>query len=145
MKKEYEISKIVVDSAIEVHRTLGGPGLLESVYEESLAKELELRNIQTQRQVALPIYYKKFKLAHPLRIDMVANKLVIIECKATTQYNAIYESQVLTYLRLTGLKLGLVINFGEKLVKTAYQELLMACKYTFFFASSKSLFIRYLR
>jgi GxxExxY protein len=117
MKKEYEISKIVVDSAIEVHRTLGGPGLLESVSEESLAKELELRNIQTQRQVALPIYYKKFKLAHPLRIDMVANKLVIIECKATTQYNAIYESQVLTYLRLTGLKLGLVINFGEKLVK----------------------------
>ena len=108
----------MVDRAIEVHRTLGGPGLLESVYEESLAKELELRNIQTQRQVALPIYYKKFKLAHPLRIDMVANKLVIIECKATTQYNAIYESQVLTYLRLTGLKLGLVINFGEKLVKT---------------------------
>jgi GxxExxY protein len=117
MKKENEISKIIVDSAIEVHRTLGGPGLLESVYEESLAKELEIRGVHIQRQVSLPIYYKKFKLAHPLRIDLLANKLVIIECKATTQYNTIYEAQVLTYLRLTGLKLGLVINFGEILVK----------------------------
>jgi len=117
MKKENDISKIIIDSAIEVHRTLGGPGLLESIYEESLAKELELRKIKIQRQVSLPIYYKKFKLANPLRIDLLANKLVIIECKATTQYNRIYESQVLTYLRLTGIKLGLVINFGETLVK----------------------------
>ena len=117
MKIEDTISKIIVDSAIEVHRTLGGPGLLESVYEESLAKELEIRGVHIQRQVSLPIYYKKFKLANPLRIDLLANKLVIIECKATTQYNSIYESQVLTYLHLTGLKLGLVINFGEILVK----------------------------
>ena len=79
MKKENEISKIIIDSAIEVHRTLGGPGLLESVYEESFAKELELRKIHIQRQVSLPIYYKNFKLANPLRIDLLANKLVIIE------------------------------------------------------------------
>ena len=91
MKIEDTISKIIVDSAIEVHRTLGGPGLLESVYEESLAKELEIRGVHIQRQVSLPIYYKKFKLANPLRIDLLANKLVIIECKATTQYNSIYE------------------------------------------------------
>lgn len=122
MMKEDEISKIIVDSAIEVHRTLGGPGLLESVYEESLARELELRNMQVQRQVLLPIYYKEFKLANPLRIDLLANDLVIIECKATAQYNTIYESQVLTYLRLTGLKLGLVINFGEKLVKNGIKR-----------------------
>lgn len=70
MIKEDEISKIIVDSAIEVHRTLGGPGLLEIVYEESLAKELELRNVQVQRQVLLPIYYKDFKLGSPLRIDI---------------------------------------------------------------------------
>ena len=84
MKKEDEISKIIVDSAIEVHRTLGGPGLLESVYEEALAKELQLRNMEIQRQKSLPIYYKDFKLGSPLRIDMIANGLVIIECKATT-------------------------------------------------------------
>lgn len=114
---ENEISKHIVESAIEVHRTLGGPGLLESVYEEALVWELQQRGQEVQRQVSLPIPYKGCTLASPLRIDLVVAGLVIVECKATNQYNSIFEAQALTYLRLTGLKLGLVINFGERVVK----------------------------
>jgi GxxExxY protein len=114
---ENEISRHLVEAAIEVHRTLGGPGLLESVYEEALVWELAQRGLSVQRQVSLPIPYKGQTLASPLRIDIIVGGLVIVECKATAQYNAIFEAQVLTYLRLTGMKLGLVINFGERMVK----------------------------
>jgi len=114
---ENEISKIIVDAAIEVHRTLGGPGLLESVYEEGLAWEIQERGLSAERQKEVPILYKGKTLGCPLRLDLLVGGLVIVEIKAITQYNAIYEAQVLTYLRLTDLKLGLVINFGEKLVK----------------------------
>jgi len=114
---ENEISKIIVDAAIEVHRTLGGPGLLESVYQEALAWELVQRGLKIEREKIVPIIYKGQTLASPLRLDLLVNDKVIIECKATTDYNPIFQTQVLTYLRLTGLKLGLVINFGEKLVK----------------------------
>lgn len=114
---ENEISRLIVESAIEVHRTLGGPGLLESVYEEALVWELQQRGLTVQRQVSLPIPYKGITLASPLRIDVIVGDLVVVECKAVTQYNAIFEAQTLTYLRLTGLKLGMVINFGERVVK----------------------------
>ena len=114
---ENEISQIIVTSAIEVHRTLGGPGLLESVYEEALSYELKLAGCTVQRQAQTPILYKDVTLATPLRIDLLINDLVVVECKAVSQYNPIFSSQVLTYLRLRKLKLGLVINFGEKLVK----------------------------
>ena len=114
---ENEISRIIVESAIEVHRVLGGPGLLESVYEEALVYELKLRGNKLQRQVCLPIPYKGHTLASPLRIDLIVSEKVIVECKAATQHHDLFEAQILTYLRLTGLKLGLVINFGERLVK----------------------------
>lgn len=114
---ENEISQKIVTAAIEVHRTLGGPGLLESVYEEALAWELTQVGCKIQRQVAVPIQYKAIKLATPLRIDLVVNDLVIVECKAVAQFNPIFATQTLTYLRLRNLKLGMVINFGEKLVK----------------------------
>jgi len=114
---ENDISGKIVESAVEVHRTLGGPGLLESVYEEALAWELEQRGLPVQRQVSLPIPYKGTVLASPLRVDIIVGGLVIVECKAVTQFNTIFETQTLTYLRLTGMKLGLVINFGERLVK----------------------------
>ena len=114
---ENEISLMIVRGAIEGHRTLGGPGLLESVYEEALTWELGQANLSVQRQVQLPIPYKGQVLATLLRIDLIVNELVIVECKATSHYNTIFEAQALTYLRLTGLKLGLVINFGERLVK----------------------------
>lgn len=114
---ENEISRQIYECAIEVHRILGGPGLLESVYEEALAWELTQRGLRVDRQVNLPIPYKGQQLASPLRIDLVVEGKVIVECKATTAYNEIFEAQTLTYLRLTGMKLSLVINFGEILVK----------------------------
>jgi GxxExxY protein len=114
---ENEISKIILTSAIEVHRSLGGPGLLESVYEEALAWELHQRGQVVERQKEIPIIYKGYRLGMPFRLDLLVSDLVIVECKATSEYNSIYGSQLLTYLRLSGLKLGLVINFGENLVK----------------------------
>ncbi len=114
---ENEISRVIYESAIEVHRELGGPGLLESVYEEALCYELQQRDLTVDRQKLLPISYKGNPLGNPFRIDLLVDGKVIIECKATEQYNNIFEVQVLTYLRLSALKLGLVINFGETLVK----------------------------
>lgn len=114
---ENEISKQIVDSAVEVHRTLGGPGLLESVYEEALAWELRQRGLRVKRQLFVPITYKQQSLSTPLRLDLLVAKLVIVEVKATTEYNSIFEAQALTYLRLMNLKLALVINFGKRLVK----------------------------
>jgi GxxExxY protein len=110
---ENAISKVIVDSAIEVHRTLGGPGLLESVYEEALAWELVARGLHVQRQMEVAISYKGNVLATPLRLDLLVNRLVVVEVKAVVLYNRVFEAQALTYLRLLNLKLALVINFGE--------------------------------
>jgi GxxExxY protein len=115
---ENEISRVIYESAIEVHRELGGPGLLESVYEEALCYELQQRGLTVERQKLLPISYKGKVLGNPFRIDLLVEGKVIIECKATEQDNIVFRVQVLTYLRLSGLKLGIVINFGEALVKS---------------------------
>ena len=115
--REDEISYEIIGAAIEVHKTLGGPGLLESVYEEALAWELQNRGLLVERQVTVPIKYKEQVLATPLRVDLLVEKLVIVENKSVITYNAIFEAQTLTYLRLMNLRLGLVINFGEKFVK----------------------------
>src|SRR5438874_110323 len=106
---ENEISNIIIGCAIEAHRTLGGPGLLESVYEEALTWELQQRGLQIERQFIVPITYKGRRLANPLRLDMLVEKLVIVEVKAVLVYNSIFEAQALTYLRLMNLKLALVI------------------------------------
>ena len=114
---ENELSAIIVDAAIEVHRELGGPGLLEDVYEEALEEELRLRGMLVERQIPVPIVYKGRVLRKPLRLDMKVQNHVLVDNKAVTQWNPVFEAQMLTYLRLTGLKLGLVINFGERFVK----------------------------
>jgi GxxExxY protein len=114
---ENEISKHIVECAIEVHRTLGGPGLLEDVYEEALTWELRQRGLKVERQLQVPIKYKTSLLASPLRLDMLVEGKVIVEVKAVTVYNSIFEAQALTYLRMRGLKLALVINFGGRVVK----------------------------
>ena len=113
---ENEISKIIVDSAVDVHRTLGGAGLLESVYEESLIWELQSRGLRVEKQLEVPINYKSKMLASPLRLDLLVEKKVIVEVKAVFTYNTIFETQALTYLRLMNLRLALVVNFGEKRV-----------------------------
>ncbi len=117
LKQEDELSRTIIECGIETHRSLGGPGLLESVYEEALSWELKERGLLVQRQVTLPIEYKGNILGNPLRIDLIIDELVIVECKAVSEYNPIFEAQVLTYLRLSDLKLGLVLNFGMKLLK----------------------------
>ncbi len=114
---ENEISRIVVDASIEVHRTLGGPGLLEKLYEEALAYELELRGLKVERQRSVPIVYKGKRLATDLRCDLLVVDRLVVECKATTTHNPIFETQALTYLRLMDLRLALVVNFGQRLVK----------------------------
>ena len=127
---ENEIAKIVVDAAIEVHRELGGPGLLEDVYEEALAEELRLRGLRVERQLPVPIVYKGRTLSRPLRLDMKVEGLVLVDNKAVTEWNTIYEAQMLTYLRLTKLKLGLVINFGEQYVKNGIHRVANGLKET---------------
>jgi GxxExxY protein len=115
--KENEISKVIVDAAIEVHRVLGGPGLLEDVYEEALAEELRLRGLVVERQVPVRVLYKGRVLQKPLRLDMKIESLVLVDNKATTEWHPVFQAQMLTYLRVTGLRLGLVLNFGERVLK----------------------------
>ena len=114
---ENEISREFVPCALEVHRTLGGPGLLESVYEDALVWELRQAGLDVRQQVSLSLVYKGVELSAPLRIDLVVSGKVIVECKSPSRYNQIFEAQTLTYLRLSGMKLGMVINFGERVVK----------------------------
>jgi GxxExxY protein len=114
---ENELSKVIVDCAIEVHRVLGGPGLLEGVYEECMVEEMQLRGLRVERQMPIPIVYKGKSLGLPLRLDLKVNGLVLVDNKALVEWHPIFLAQMLTYLRLTKLKLGLVINFGERFVK----------------------------
>jgi len=114
---ENELSHKIIGAAIEVHRTLGGPELLESIYEAALCHELTLHGLQIQRQLPVQVIYKGMAIREPLWIDILVNSKVIIEVKATEESNPIYETQLLTYLRLTDMKLGLLINFGDRHVK----------------------------
>lgn len=116
-RHENEISNLIIASSIEVHRVLGGPGLLEAVYEEALVWQSQDNGLLVERQVAVPLHYKGRPLSTPLRLDLLFEKRVIVEVKAVIDYNPIFNAQARTYLRLTNLKLALVINFGEKLLK----------------------------
>jgi len=106
----------IIGAAIEVHKNLG-PGLLESVYETCLCKELESRQISLERQKELPIEYKGEKLDGGLRLDVVVDKRVIIELKACEKLMPIHEAQLLTYLKLTSIKVGLLINFNVSILR----------------------------
>jgi len=108
-----DISGAIVDAAVEVHKTLGGPGLLESVYEEALAFELTERGFRVERQVAVPIVYKGRRIGPDLRLDLLVERAVIVECKATSIDSPVFAAQALTYLRVADLKVALVINFGK--------------------------------
>lgn len=114
---ENEISHKIIGAAIEVHRVLGGPGLLEGVYESCLCHELALRGFKIERQLAVPVNYKGTAVRDPLYIDILVQGMVIVEVKAIEKLHSIHQVQLLTYLRLTGRKLGLLINFGQAYVK----------------------------
>jgi len=113
---ENEISKHIVEAALEVHRELG-PGLLESVYEHCLALELERSGLTCVRQRALPVVYKGQALDFGFRMDLVVQDRVVVEVKATEGTSELHFAQLLTYLKLSGRKLGLLINFNEPLLK----------------------------
>ena len=112
----------VIGAAIEVHKILG-PGLLESAYEECLCHELELRGIPYERQSELPIEYKGVKLDCGYRLDVVVSSQLILELKACERLEPIHEAQLLTYLKLTGIKLGLLINFNVPVLKQGIKRL----------------------
>ncbi len=113
---ENEIGTIVVESAIAIHRELG-PGLLENVYEIVLAHELKVRNLNIERQVPVPIIYKGIRFDEGFRADMIVDRKILLELKSVEQTNRAHKKQVQTYLRLTGYKLGYLLNFGEALMK----------------------------
>ncbi len=113
---ENELSKIIVDCCFKIHTTLG-PGLLESVYEEVLAYELNNRNLKFNKQKGLPVIYEKVKLDIGFRIDFIVENKVILELKSVEHVLPVHKKQLLTYLKLTDLKLGLLINFNETLIK----------------------------
>ena len=117
---ENEISAQILDAAIAVHREIGGPGVLESYYETALAYELRCRGLEVETQKEVPIVYKGNRIGEPYRLDMLVGGKVIVECKATEKNNPIFAAQVLTYLRLTKLKLGIVVNFGQERIKDGY-------------------------
>jgi GxxExxY protein len=113
---ENEIGTIVVDAAVALHRDLG-PGLLESVYEVILAYELAQCGLSVRRQVPIPIRYKDVAFEEAFRADLVVENKIIIELKSIEQVSNAHKKQLLTYLRLTGCKLGFLLNFGEALMK----------------------------
>jgi GxxExxY protein len=111
-----ELTEQIIGAAIEVHRELG-PGLLESAYEECLCHELHLREIKFQRQVDLPVRYKGLKLDCGYRLDIVVDDAILVELKSIEQVLPIHQAQLLTYLRLSGKKVGLLINFNVAVLK----------------------------
>ena len=109
------ISAQAIKAAVEVHRLLG-PGLLESVYEEALARELAINSLRFERQKSFPVTYKGHRLGTEYRVDFVVERRVVLELKSVGRLEPIHEAQLLTYLRLSGLWLGLLINFNEHLL-----------------------------
>ena len=115
IKNVNELTEIVIGRAIEVHRALG-PGLLESAYEICLRRELSLRGIPFERQVAIPVEYKGVKLDCGYRADLIVAGKILVEIKSVDQLAPIHEAQLLSYLKLSGLKIGLLINFNERVL-----------------------------
>jgi GxxExxY protein len=113
---ENELAKIIVDAAFQIHQETG-PGLLESVYEILLADELERKGLNVERQKPVPILFRGRSFDEGFRADLVVNDRVIVELKSITALQDVHKKQLLTYLKLTGIKLGLLINFGEALIK----------------------------
>lgn len=111
-----DITGIIIDSAIEVHRTLG-PGLLESIYEKALKRELELRGLKVDNQQPVEVVYKGVNVADDLRLDMIVEDKVIVELKSVEELKEVYYKQLQTYLRLLDKRVGLLINFNVVLLK----------------------------
>ena len=118
---ENELSHVIIGAAIEVHRTLG-PGLLESVYEGALSFELRNKGLKVLLQQELPVVYKGVELGPGFRIDLLVGDLVIVEIKAVERLLPVHEAQVLTYLKLTNKKLGLLLNFNSTAISASVRR-----------------------
>ena len=116
-----ELTEKVIGSAIEVHRNLG-PGLLETTYEQCLAKELDLSGINFKNQAPLPIEYKGIKLECGYRVDFIVEKTLILELKSIEKILNIHKAQILTYMKLANINIGLLINFNVDLLKNGIQR-----------------------
>ena len=120
---ENAITERIIKCAIEVHRQLG-PGLLESVYEEALTIECELDGLHVARQVKIPVQYKGRAIGE-YRLGLLIEDLVIVEIKSVERYDPVFEAQILTYLKITGKKVGLLINFNSRLVKDSIRRFIL--------------------
>jgi len=127
MEEENRLSNIIIGKAIEVHRQLG-PGLLESAYQECLQFELTESGLIIEKEKSLPIIYKKIKLDHGYRIDLLVEKKVVIEIKTVELLTEVHSAQVLTYLKLGNYKLGLLINFDVLLLKSGIKRFINSTK-----------------
>lgn len=121
------LTEIIIGSAIEVHRALG-PGLLESAYEQCLCHELSLRKIPFERQLQLPVKYKGILLDCGYRIDLLVDKLVVVELKAIDRLAPVHDAQLLTHVRLGGWQAGLLINFNVELLVDGIRRKVMGLK-----------------
>jgi GxxExxY protein len=117
-----DLTERIIGAAIEVHKALG-PGLLESAYEECLALELSLANISFERQVPLPVAYKSLQLECGYRLDFLVEKTVVLELKAVECLQPIHEAQLLTYLKLGGWPIGLILNFNVPVLKKGVKRM----------------------
>jgi len=118
---ENDIATAVLDAAFKIHRILG-PGLLESVYQATLDFELQKRGLRVIQQVGLPVYYEEIKLELGFRVDLIVADKVIIEIKSVEALAPVHRKQLLTYLRLMNLRLGLLLNFNVELMKNGIQR-----------------------
>ena len=118
------ISKVVTDCAFKVHKELG-PGLLESVYEICLYHELQKNGLKVTRQVNVPVVYDNIKFDAGFRLDLLVDNKMIVEIKAVDEMNPVFDAQVLTYLKLTNIRLGMLINFNSPVLKRGIKRLVL--------------------
>ncbi len=119
-----ELTRRIIIAAIEVHRALG-PGLLESLYEECLCCELKYQSIAYRRQVTLPVTYRDIRVDGAFRMDIVVERSVVVEIKAVERLAPVHEAQLLTYLRLSGLRVGLLMNFHSAVLKDGLRRVVL--------------------
>jgi len=119
-----KIFKSVLDASFEVHKNLG-PGLLESVYRRCLLFELQSKNIKVETEKVLPVYYKDKIIEAGYRIDLLVEDSIIIEIKAIEKMNNLFEAQIMSYMKLSKIKLGLLVNFNTKLLKDGIKRIIM--------------------
>jgi len=121
---EDKLTEQIIGAAIEVHKHWG-PGLYEEIYEKSMCVELRLRNISFENQLSLPLIYKGERVGNDLRLDFVVQHKVVVELKAVTQLEAIHEAQLLTYMKLTNCRVGLLINFNVPTIKQGLKRMVL--------------------